>query len=197
MGFAAFKFRDQVAMQDTGYLGAFALNSAVATYFTGGTTSVSTFQTIGSSNNFHKLVYRLYVPLWGQSTASNFALTSAYLQLWSLTSSMSSLVGLASSLSSPLRASSNWAQIDSANAYVMLNSSAQSASPNTIVAVLDVRPEKFSAQWPYVTPVLSCTVASGAVSATAAITCDAYLTDFEPASLFDQSTIVAVETDYL
>ena len=187
--FGAYKFRDVVAMQDCGALGAFNLGSVSSTLYTGTSASVSTFQTIGGSNNFHRLVYRLYIPLWGQSTASNFAFGSLSLGLASLSSTYWSVVGLASASSSSIRNSAAWAKIDSANCVVTLNSATQSASPNTLVAVLDVRPEKFSAQWPYVTPYIAFNAAaSGAVSATAALTCDAYLTDFEPASNFDQKT---------
>src|SRR5208282_4841757 len=146
--FAAYKFRDQVAMQDCGYLGAFTVVSAASSYYTGGA-NVSTFHTIGSTNNFHKLMYRLYVPVWGQSAASNWSHGSTNLYLASPTSA--AYLTTSSSLSS---IASNWTLIDSTNLTATIYSSASSVSGSTYIAAIDLRPEKFSVNWSVVTPVV-------------------------------------------
>jgi len=99
---------------------------------------------------------------------------------------------------------SNWGIIDSANCYAALYSSTFGPLiSSTAVLTLDVRPEKFSANFgPYITPLVTLTAGTNAVSTFLAMTCDAYHTDFEPASLFDQSTadygaLTVIETDYL
>lgn len=196
--FGAYKFRDQIAMQDTGYLTAFSLVAASSVYYTG-SNAVSTYQTIGGSNNFHKLVYRLYLPLWKNSTStSSFCHSALNLYLASPTAGF----GPGQASSSVSSVSSNWTLIDSANCTTQFTSSAMSASSlsATNVAILDVRPEKFSGSPPiYITPIVSTdsNSAGSAVLALCALTCDAYFTDYSPASNFDQSTIVATETDYL
>lgn len=188
--FGAYKFRDQIAQQDCGYLGAFQVVSAASSYFTGGA-AVSTFQTIGSTNNFHKMIYRLIVPVWGQSVASNWSHGSTNLYLYSIGSAY--ITGASSSISS---VASNWTIVDSTNLTAAFYSSASSGSGSTFVAALDIRPEKFSAQWTYLTPAVVTTIGN-AMSTYAAVVCDAYLTDYEPASLFDQATVLTSETDYL
>ena len=192
--FGAYKYRDQIAMQDTGYLQAFSLVSASSVYYTG-SAAVSTFQSV---NNFAKLVYRLYVPLWKNSTStSSFCHSAVNLYLASLNSTYNP--GNTSSSASSI--SSNWALLDSLNATAQLTSSAMSASSlsATWVAMIDYRPEKYSISPPYITPVVATdsNAAGSAVLALCALTCDAYFTDYQPASNFDSATIVAVETDYL
>src|SRR5271166_3209671 len=193
MPFAAFKFRDVVCQQDCGYLGAFQVVSAASSYFTGGA-AVSTWQTLGSTNNFHKLAYRLVVPVWGQSVASNWSHGSTNLYLYSLASSLNSIISLSNG-SSVVSIASNWGIIDSVNFTASFGSAASSVSGSTYVAMIDMRPEKFSTQWPYVTPVVVTTIGN-AMSTYAAVVCDAYVTDYEPASLFDSATLVTAETDY-
>lgn len=218
MSFGAYKYRDVIAMQDVGYLTAFQTSSSSGVFMTGGWSAgastqstgavVSTFQTIGGSNNFHRLVYRLYVPIWTNwsAQASSWQHGSTSLFLCSLASSIASLSNLAtwSAYSSLWSVGSNWGIIDSANCYAALYSSAFGPLvSSTAVLTLDVRPEKFSANYgPYITPLVTMTSHSAAVSNLLAMTCDAYLTDFEPASLFDQSTadygaLTVYETDYL
>ena len=160
MSFGAYKFRDQIAMQDCGYLGAFQVVSAASVYYTGGA-AVSTYQTIGSSNNFHKLMYRLYVPLWGQSVASNLTHGSTALFLASLNSTFNP--GNTSSSASSV--SSNWSLIDasstfSGNLFAAIYSSTSSISGSTYVAAIDIRPERFSAAFNYITPVVVTTAGS-------------------------------------
>ena len=192
MSFGAYKYRDQVAMQDCGYLGAFLVVSAASVYYTGGA-NVSVSHTIGSTNNFHKLAYRLYIPNYGQSAASSWTHSSTFLYLASPNSSYNPGTGASSSLSSVLSVASNWNLIDSANLVASFSNTGSSASSSTYVAMIDLRPEKFpstaSIPFYYVTPVVSITSGSNAMSTYAALTCDAYLTDYEPASNFDSPTI--------
>jgi hypothetical protein len=197
--FGAYKFRDQIAQQDCGFLGAFMVNSVSSSYFTGGA-NVSTSQVLGSTNNFHKLIYRLYVPNYGQSAASSWTHSSTYLYLASPNSSYNPGTGVSSSLSSVLSVASNWTLIDSLNCVASFSNTGSSASSSTYVAAIDLRPEKFPytllAQ-NYITPVVYITSGSNAMSTPAALICDAYLTDYEPASNFDAATVATAETDYL
>lgn len=104
----------------------------------------------------------------------------------------------ASSISS---ASSNWAQVDSANCLVTMASSAASVSSNSYLAVLEIRAEKlFSGVSPirYIRPVISCGsgVASNSVD-TGCLTVLGLLPTYEPASSQESPAFTVVETDYL
>lgn len=194
--FGTYKFRDHIAQQDCGYLGAFTITSGATVYYTGGA-AISTYQTIGGSNNFHKLMYRMIVPVWGQVAASNFSHGSTAIFLASPITGY----GPGQASSSVSSVSSNWSLIDassnfSGNLLAAFYSASSSVSGSTYVAALDIRPEKFSAQYTYITPVVVTTVGAN-TTANAAVVCDAYMTDFQPALKFDAATVATAECDYL
>lgn len=203
MPFGAYKYRDHVAFVDTGLL-----NAAVTAQ------SASTVSTVSSgkpllmfgSNNFHKVLYRLYAASAGTTAALNiyywrpgFAgdALSAYSTSygsgnWASSGSTPTYISNLWSQSAYSSVSSYWSQADSANFTV-----SGSHSTSTTVLALDFRPEKFSAGWSVILPVAAVYGASAStVSTNFTVTGDAYLTDFQPASNYDSSTLNVVETDY-
>lgn len=203
MPFGAYKYRDHVAFVDTGLL-----NAAVTAQ------SASTVSTVSSgkpllmfgSNNFHKVVYRLYAASAGTTAALDVyywrpgfpgdalsGYSSSYGSgAWASNSSLAATINQLWSTSAYSSVSSYWSQADSANFTV-----SGSHSTSTTVLTLDFRPEKFSAPWNVVLPVVQVYGASAStVSTNFTVTGDVYLTDFQPASNYDSSTLNVVETDY-
>ena len=203
MPFGAYKYRDHVAMLDTGLL-----NAAVTAQ------SASTVSTASSgkpilmfgSNNFHKVLYRLYAASAGTTAALNIyywrpgfpgdalsAYSTSYGSgVWASSSTSPTFISNLWSQSAYSSTSSYWSQADSASFTV-----SGSHSTSTTVLALDLRPEKFSSPWNVLLPVVQVYGASAStVSTNFTVIGDAYLTDFQPASNYDSSTLNVVETDY-